>query len=111
MNEKILLSDGHHGNQAVVTENGELCVCLCEKACKGTVTLKDLMGFFPDLKIAVRRDQITDVEKGYDSEIRRLEKLVDKAADYLKESVRRSMTLERTAKFEVFIKELSTEKK
>ena len=60
MNEKI------HGNQmqcTEVTNDGEWCVCLCERACEGTIRLEDLQRRYPGIKISIRKEQLEEKEE------------------------------------------------
>jgi len=47
-------------NAVEVSSINELCVCLCEVSCRGTITLLNLQNKYPGVKISIRKEQLKD---------------------------------------------------
>jgi len=84
MTDIISGSDPHSVN---VNDDNELHVCLCKKACEGTITMTDLLLLYPGLHVSIRKEQLegdmSDVPKAimWDEH----KKIVDKLQKQLSE--------------------------
>jgi hypothetical protein len=58
MKEVKVVDGGSNWNVAQVSALGELHICLCKKACKGTIKLSELEKMYPNIRISIRNEQI-----------------------------------------------------